>query len=355
MADKLRMVLVGCGQITNAWLKTPTVQQEIDIVGLVDLRDEATAALAERHGLSNAVCGTSLANVLQQTSPEVVFDCTVPEAHTDVTLTALEHGCHVVGEKPMATDMERAARMVDAAQKAGKVYAVTQSHRFSIGLRRFGAFLHSGALGRIHALHADFYISAHFGGFREVMEHVLLLDMAIHHFDQARDLSRQDGIDVIAHEWNPPGSWYRHGAAATALFRMTGDVVFNYRGNWASTGMQTPWTCVWRAEGSRGTALWRGGDDITAQRVRDPDQSAAREGGSLIRELEDVAVPDVDRDMRVGHDAILAAAVDAIRNGGTPETHAADNIKSLAMVHAAVNSARTEERCVVEEVMRNGE
>ena len=62
----------------------------------------------------------------------------------------------------------------------------------------------AGTLGPLTTLHSDFYIGAHFGGFREQMRHVLLLDMAIHTFDAARLLSGADPVAVYCQEWNPP-------------------------------------------------------------------------------------------------------------------------------------------------------
>jgi predicted dehydrogenase len=86
----------------------------------------------------------------------------------------------------------------------------------------------------------------HFGGFRESMRHVLLLDMAIHTFDAARFLSGEDALAVYCHETNPRGTWYEHGASATAVFEMTNGVTFTYRGSWCAEGLGTGWGADWR-------------------------------------------------------------------------------------------------------------
>lgn len=88
-------------------------------------------------------------------------------------------------------------------------------------------------------LDADFYLVAHFDGFRTEMDHVLLLDMAIHTFDQARYISGQDAEHDYAADWNPSGAWYRHGANAVAFFKMTDGVRFSYRGSWCAEGLNT--------------------------------------------------------------------------------------------------------------------
>lgn len=150
--------------------------------------------------------------MLAQTRPVIVFDCAVPEAHLPVTLTALAHGCHVLGEKPLAASLSEERQMVAAAHPAGPALGRwSQNSGFDANIRRLAAFLRSGAMGPITTVNADFYIGAHFGGFREVMAHVLLLDMAIHTFDATQLIAAADPVAVYCHEWNPTGSWYPAG------------------------------------------------------------------------------------------------------------------------------------------------
>ncbi len=338
--NKTKVVLVGCGNIANAWLGAKTVQTNVDIVGLVDLQREAAEAKKERFGLKKAVTGTDLCAVLHETRPEVVFDCTIPEAHCATTLTALKYGCHVMGEKPMSDTMPKARRMAAAARKAGKTYAVMQNRRYLKEIRALQRFLDRGVIGKLVAVHSDFFLGVHFGGFRDVMEHVLLLDMAIHSFDQARFLTRADAEHVYAHEWTPRSSWYRHGPSASAIFEMTDGLVYTYQGSWCAEGCPTAWQCQWRLIGEKGTVLWDGGANFQCEVV------AGEEG--FVRAVKARKVPMVcPKSLSGGHDSAIAGFLQAIRKGTLPETDSADNIKSLAMVHSAVKSAETGKRVPV--------
>ena len=77
----------------------------------------------------------------------------------------------------------------------------------SANVRRIRRFLDSGAIGAPTSIHADFFVAPHFGGFREEMHHVLLLDMAIHTFDAARYMVNGEPESVYCQEWEPKNSW----------------------------------------------------------------------------------------------------------------------------------------------------
>jgi predicted dehydrogenase len=301
------------------------------VVGLVDLRKEAARQRANEYGLDDVLVSTDLTATLDTTSPDVVFDCTAPEAHVDVTLEALHHGCHVLGEKPMADSLDSARRMVAAAQETGRTYAVMQNYRFYAGLRRLQRFVASGAIGPVTTIHSDFYIGAHFGGFRDRMQHVLLLDMAIHTFDAARAITGADPVSVYCKEWNPSGSWFERDGSAVAVFEMTQGIVYTYRGSWCAEGLNTPWNSEWRVIGENGSVVWDGKDGFRAQVVA--------ETGGFHSKWRDIEVPAPD-DIKVdGHAGLIEDFCRCLETGATPETVCTDNIKSLAMVLGAVESA----------------
>lgn len=342
MADRLRAVLVGCGAMSRGWLKAiQGLADAPEIVGLVDLVEGNARLRKDEFELESAVLGTDFEDMLDRTKPDVVFDCTVPEAHHPVGMAALQRGCHVLVEKPLADSMERARELVRTAQAEDRLLAVIQNRRYESKARRLRRLIAGGQLGEITTTHVDFFIGAHFGGFREHMRHVLLIDMAIHTFDVARFFTGTDPVAVYCKEWNPQGSWYDHDASAVCIFEMTDGVVFTYRGSWASEGCHTTWEADWRFIGTEGSAVWDGADHFQAERV------AAREGFNYPKET--VALPEPAPEDRVGgHQGLIADFLDCVRTGRTPETAAADNIKSLAMCFAAAESGETGRRVEVE-------
>lgn len=330
--------------MSKGWLSAvsehPLLKGRVEVVGLVDLDRTTAEARAAEFGLEHAVIGTDLDAVLSQTRPDLLFDVVIPAARANVVETGLRHGCHVLSEKPMAATIEQGRAMIAQAASAGRIHAVVQNRRFISGVRRIRRLIESGALGELTSLNCDFFIGAHFGGFREDMDNVLLLDMAIHTLDAARFMAGKAPKAVYCLETNPRGSWYRHGAAANAIFEFEDDVVFNYRGSWAAEGANTSWESAWRIVGSKGTLIWDGGENFQA-RVVDGDSG-------FLRDLRDIDVPaPADEDQTHGHASVLADFLAAIEKGAAPETVGTDNIKSLAMVFAAIESAKTRQRVTI--------
>jgi predicted dehydrogenase len=341
---KHRAILVGCGNMAATWIAAigqPSLSQRVSIVGLVDPDIDAARTLQADHDLAEASIHTSLDEALAVLKPDLVFDVAVPTARQHIVLQSLRHGCHVLTEKPMALSLQDAQAINAAAVRAGRLHAVTQNRRFKPGIRRARATVQSGVLGELTALHCDFFLGAHFGGFRDEMDHVLLLDMAIHTFDAARSISGEEAQAVYCVESNPAGSWYRHGAAANAIFEFSNGVVFTYRGSWCAEGADTNWDASWRIIGTKGTLIWDGEDGFTLKLV-DGDQGFSRP-------LRDAAVPPPpDPAKALGHASVIAEFLDAVEGGAAPETAGADNIKSLAMVLSAVESAAKQQRIHIE-------
>jgi predicted dehydrogenase len=213
-------VLVGCGAMSKAWLEAAAETPGLTISGLVDIDERRARARAGEFGLRDAIVGSDLDAVLNRVPADAVFDVVVPEARREVALTAFRHHCHLLTEKPLADTHANALEILAAAERADRIHAVVQNRRYVANVRRIRRFLDSGVIGRPTSAHCNFFIAPHFGGFREEMRHVLLLDMAIHTFDAARYMINGEPRAVYCREWEPKNSWYRQGSSATAIFEM---------------------------------------------------------------------------------------------------------------------------------------
>ena len=331
-----RVVVVGAGGIAGAWFP-PLKKEKVEIVGVVDLNVEAAYRRIQEYEL-DCEASNDLRATLAKTKPDFVVDLTVPEAHCKVTCTAMEMGCHVIGEKPMAASMSDARRMAATAKRTRKMYMVSQSRRWNDKHDQVRRTIAAGRIGPITTVNCDFYIGAHFGGFRDQMTSPLILDMAIHHLDLCRYMTGADPVAVYAREFNPKGSWYKGDAAASCIFEMTGGVIFTYCGSWCAEGCHTSWNGDWRFVGEKGTLLYH--------HDQPPEGEVAAGRIGFHRPRKEVKVAASPLKLSGMHGA-LKEMLAFLRTGKKPQTQCQDNIKSLAMVFAAIESSRTHRRVEV--------
>jgi len=331
-----RTVVVGAGNISKSWFAA-LAKEPVEVAAVVDLQiDQAQRRIREFQ--LDAVASTDLKPTLRRCRPDFVIDLTVPEAHGAVTIAALRAGYPVVGEKPMAASLREARRMVRVSQETGKLYMVSQSRRWDANTATLHRAVASGQIGPVTTVNCDFYIGAHFGGFRDEMPSPLILDMAIHHFDLVRFFTGADPVAVYAKEFNPQGSWYRGDAAASCIFEMSNGMMFTYRGSWCAEGCRTSWHGNWRVIGQQGTILF---EQDALPRGEKVAAAAGFHSTMAPVTVEPVAVE------RTGMHGGLYEMLTYRETGAVPQTVCTDNIKSLAMVFAAIASARQGRRVAV--------
>ncbi len=327
--------------MSGEWLRAlrDHYAERIELVGLVDLREEAAVNRAKEFELGGIWTGSSLDEALRATKPGLLFNCTIPEAHVATCTTALRAGCHVLVEKPLAPTVREGEELARLAEEVGRMCVVIQNRRYLPGAIAVRRCLESDAIGPVTSASVDFFLGPRFGGFREEMPHVLLLDMAIHTFDQCRQMLGRNAARVTCHEFNPAGSWFSHGAGAIALFEMEGGVPFSYRGSWCARGFNTEWAGSWRITGEKGTLIWDGADKISLERVTTP-----WDGKTFMEPCERVDIsPATLAAHELGHAGLIGDFLRAIETGTPAQTAAADNLRSLAMVEGAIRSAQNRE------------
>ena len=326
----LRVVVVGAGGMGRAWLRTVEESPVVELAGIVDLDLEAARAAAAWLGRPDLPVDAGTARLASNVGAQAVINVTVPAAHHPVTTEALAAGLPVLGEKPVASTVAQGLSLAAAAELHGQLFMVSQSRRYNRQL--FEAKRLSASLGAVGIVSAEFFKAPQFGGFRDAMDHPLLLDMAIHQFDMARFLLDADPVSVFCEEYNPSWSWYRGDAGATAVFEMSGGERFVFTGSWCSPGRETSWNASWRVSGESGTVLWDGDNE--------PVTSLAPDGGSSEDPGQEIA-------------GSLRDFVAAVRTGSIPMGRVHQNIMSLAMVEAAILSAATGSRVSLDSLLED--
>lgn len=139
----LRYGIVGAGVIAPLHIDAIRAVDDAELIGITD-RDEARGlARADEAGCSFF---PEYAELLAL-EPDVVVVCTPHPSHPPLTIAALEAGAHVLVEKPIAVETNDADAMIAAAERAGKLLAVSFQQRFRPVIVRAHELIAAGDLG----------------------------------------------------------------------------------------------------------------------------------------------------------------------------------------------------------------
>ena len=336
---KLKAIHVGCGGFGGRWVQVLKGRPPVKVVALVDVDRGALEEAASKLGVPGERCFESVGKALKAVEADLLINVTPPAVHRPIALEAFKAGLHVLTEKPLADTPANCRYMVAAAARYRKKLMVSQNYRFRPWARTVRRLIDRKVLGGLGSVSLRFYKRPDFGrSYRVYMEYPLLVDMSIHHFDLMRYCVGVDPVRVYASGWRPRWSYFPHQSACQALLEMTKGVHVTYDANWVARGRETGWNGDWRIECSEG-AIW-----VTEQEGRmvvelDPGGGRARgRRGAPVKvkagPVKLLRMPTADQEYS------LREMVSAVGEGRQPETNGRDNLKSVGMVFAAIDSIR---------------
>lgn len=146
MSTKVKFGIVGAGAISQSYAQSFEHCDTATLVAVADVRGEAAQALAQGFGCPSY---TAYQDLARESKPDAVIICTPPNTHKEISTFFLEHGIHVLCEKPLSTDVKSAREMFEAAQKSGKKLTMGSKFRYVDDVIRAKSIVTSGILGEI--------------------------------------------------------------------------------------------------------------------------------------------------------------------------------------------------------------
>ncbi len=331
----MNIIQVGVGGWGRSWL--PRVQRHPDasLVALVDVNEAARQEARQQTGLAAARCFASFEEAFDRIEADAVLNATPPAVHHEVALAAFERGLHVLTEKPIADTMAHGRRMVAAARDSRRTLMVSQNYRYRPWARTMRRLIGSGRFGPPDNVSVRFARALHLEGAPAIAAHPLVRDMSIHHFDLMRAVTGREPLLVYGRTWQPQWSWFKDDPSAAALFEFEGGMEVLYEGTWVTRGRETSWDGYWAVECPEGVIELRA-DRVHVIPADHPDEDSEVELG---------------RQPRSGQTAALGEFLAALAEGREPETSGRDNLRSLAMSFALMESARTGQPVQMEQVL----
>lgn len=147
----LKLGIVGCGGIANGkHLPALANIQEVELVAFCDIISERAEKAAKSYGTNDARVYTDYNEMLQKEQLDAVHVCTPNKSHAPISIAAMEAGCHVMCEKPMAKTYEDAKAMLEARDRTGKKLTIGYQNRFAPEVQYLKKACDRGDLGEVY-------------------------------------------------------------------------------------------------------------------------------------------------------------------------------------------------------------
>ena len=150
----MRLLILGTGGMAKNHAENFAKIDGVEIVGCVDVALERVTAFADAHKIAQRF--TSLEAAIAWGQFDAATNVTPDNVHHDTTLALIAAGKHVLCEKPLATDYEKAMHMTEVAEKAGLVNMVNLSYRNIAPLQQARAMVLAGEIGQVRHVEASY-------------------------------------------------------------------------------------------------------------------------------------------------------------------------------------------------------
>ncbi len=143
--NPIKLGIVGCGVISDAYLKGAARSEIVKAVAVSDMLPEAARAKAQEYG----VRAETLADLLADDEISIVINLTVPAAHAEVNAAILAAGKHVYTEKPFAVTYAEAKATMDQADAAGLRVGCAPDTFLGAGHQSVRRLIDAGRIGTV--------------------------------------------------------------------------------------------------------------------------------------------------------------------------------------------------------------
>jgi predicted dehydrogenase len=174
----VRTAVIGVGHLGKHHARILSTLSGVTLVGVVDTNAERAKAIAAEHGTQAYFDWRDLAGKV-----DAVVVAVPTEAHADVAVPLVESGIHTLVEKPLASTVAEADRLINAARGSGVVLAVGHSERFNPAITAARPYISDPRFIEVHRL----------GTFSpRSLDIDVVLDLMIHDLDLLLSLVRSD-------------------------------------------------------------------------------------------------------------------------------------------------------------------
>jgi UDP-N-acetylglucosamine 3-dehydrogenase len=147
--NKIKVGVIGCGFVASKWHIPGFISLKRDVVvqAVCDLNPSLASSVAEKFNLPKSY--SNVLGMLRNEDLDIVDICTPPHTHAPLAIEAMEKGCHVLLEKPMALNVSDCNEMVSVSKRQGSKLCVVHNELFRPPLLRAKELVEKGDIGKV--------------------------------------------------------------------------------------------------------------------------------------------------------------------------------------------------------------
>ena len=337
-----KMIQVGTGGFGGSWCRRflpPNIKDGlIDVVAAVDINPEVLKNAQEALGLRADQCHTDIHKAFDENRADFCTVVVPPAFHESVVDAALAHDMHILSEKPIADTLVASARIANKVRRAGVKMGVTMSHRFRQDITTLREEVRPGRYGTLDYLVCRFTCECRkygtWGKFRYEIPDPLMVEGSVHHLDLLADMAGGTCTTLYAQTWQPSWGEFAGDAQAMVIMHVESGARAFYEGAKTNAVGLNGWGQEYiRAECEKATLI------LSHGKIERFDYDPSRQNPSK-REGEGKGVPLLQQP-KWANAWLIEKFVHWLDGGEPVETNVEDNLQSVALIFAAIESSRT--------------
>ncbi len=332
----LKVAVIGCGSIaTHRHLPEYAANENVEITAVCDIVGERAEEAAAKY---QAKAYTDYKTLLKEESIDAVSVCLPNYLHAPVSIDALNTGAHVLCEKPMATSIEEADKMIEVAERNGKKLMIGHNQRFVASHQKAKELIESGAIGKVYSFRTAFGHGGPEGWSADGKESWFFKkdeafigamgDLGVHKADLARYLLQDEFVEVGAFVETSAKENTDVDDNATLILKSAKGTIGTLAASWAYTAKEDNSTIIY-------------GEKATLRLEDDPTYSLVAQyanGETVKYELGAIQSND-EGGQTTTH--VINHFIEAIQNNTVPLIDGIEGKKSLAIILGALESVKT--------------
>lgn len=349
---KVKVGIIGTGWIAEAHVANYLQCEDVEIVAAADLIPGKAEKFCKANGIEGVRLYPDHKSMIDAEELDAVSVCTYNKTHAECTIYALQHGIHVLLEKPMCVTLEEAVEICKAEKESGKILSIGFQPRFDPNMQMLKKIVQSGELGKIYYIqtgggrrrgiptpYGTSFIEEKTAGLGALADiGCYSLDMVLNAIGYPKPLSVSGytsaffGTDPAYYPNHPEyADVFTVDDFAAAFIRLEGDIVLDFRISWAMN-LDTPGDTI--ILGTKGglrvpsTECWNGSI------------------GGPLKIYKTVAGEEIEYEVDMKHDDVdnfykkIRLFIDAVKENGTAPVPSAQILYNQAIIDGIAKSAR---------------